>query len=45
MIDHYEDLFTVPPEVMDDVFAMIMDTYPENLDQLFDRCDLYVLRF
>lgn len=39
MIDHYEELFAVPPEVMDDVYTVMMDSHPEQLDYIFDRKD------
>ncbi|XP_055320949.1 uncharacterized protein LOC129577599 isoform X2 [Sitodiplosis mosellana] len=41
MIDHYEELFTVPPDVMDDVYTVMMDSHPEQLDYIFDRKDSY----
>lgn len=37
MIDHYEDLFCVPADVMDDVYTVMMDSNPEQLDHIFDR--------
>lgn len=37
MIDHYEELFSVPPDVMNDVYTAMMDTYPQQLDYLFER--------
>lgn len=37
MIDHYEELFQVPPDVMDDVYTVMMDSHPQQLDFLFDR--------
>lgn len=37
MIDHYEELFAVPADVMDDVYTVMMDSYPQQLDYLFDR--------
>lgn len=37
MIDHYEELFQVPADVMDDVYTVMMDSYPQQLDFLFDR--------
>lgn len=39
MIDHYEDLFSVPSDVMDDVYTVMMDSNPEHLDRIFDRKD------
>lgn len=39
MIDHYEELFAVPPDVMDDVYTVMMDSNPEHLDRIFDRKD------
>lgn len=39
MIDHYEELFSVPPDVMDDVYTVMMDSHPEQLDYIFDRKD------
>ncbi|XP_031640723.1 uncharacterized protein LOC116352342 isoform X2 [Contarinia nasturtii] len=41
MIDHYEELFAIPPDVMDDVYTVIWDTHPEQLDYIFDRKDSY----
>ena len=37
MIDHYEELFCVPVDVMDDIFTVMMDTYPQQLDYLCER--------
>lgn len=37
MIDHYEELFAVPPDVMDDVYTVMMDSNPEQLDFIFDN--------
>lgn len=37
MIDHYEEIFAVPADVMDDVYTVMMDTFPQQLDYLFDR--------
>ena len=34
MIDHYEELFSISAEVMDDVYTVMMDTYPQHLDSL-----------
>lgn len=39
MIDHYEELFSVPADVMDDVYTVMMDANPEQLDYIFDRKD------
>lgn len=39
MIDHYEELFTVPSDVMDDVYTVMMDSNPEQLDHIFDKKD------
>lgn len=33
----YEELFTVPADVMDDVYTVMMDSNPEQLDYIFDR--------
>lgn len=41
MIDHYEEIFAVPADVMDDVYTVMMDTYPQQLDYIFDRKDYY----
>lgn len=31
MIDHYEELFAVPADVMDDVYTVMMETHSEQL--------------
>lgn len=41
MIDHYEELFSVPADVMDDVYTVMMDANPEQLDFIFDRKDSF----
>lgn len=41
MIDHYEELFSVPADVMDDVYTVMMDANPEQLDYIFDRKDSF----
>lgn len=41
IIDHYDDLFSVPADVMDDVYTVMMDSNPEQLDHIFDRKDGY----
>lgn len=41
MIDHYEELFAVPADVMDDVYTVMMDANPEQLDYIFDRKDSF----
>lgn len=33
----YEELFSVPADVMDDVYTNMMDSSPEQLDYIFDR--------
>ena len=40
MIDHYEDLFIVQSEDMNEIYTTMMDIYPLQLDYLLDR--LYV---
>lgn len=37
LIDHYEEVFAVPADVMDDVYTVMMDSFPQQLDYLFDR--------
>lgn len=37
LIDHWEDMFSVPPDVLDDVFTIMMDLFPRQLDYLCDR--------
>lgn len=37
MIDHYEELFTLPADVINDVYTTMMDTYPQQLDYICDR--------
>lgn len=39
MIDHHEELFSVPADVMDDMYTVMMDSNPEQLDYIFDRKD------
>lgn len=36
MIDHCEELFAVPVDVLDDVYAQLMDADPRQLDELCD---------
>jgi hypothetical protein len=40
MIDHYEELFSVPAELIDEIYTNMMDSYPQQLDYLCDRRDL-----
>ncbi|CAD7093970.1 unnamed protein product [Hermetia illucens] len=40
MIDHYEELFRIPAELMDEIYTNMMDTYPEQLDYLCERRDI-----
>lgn len=40
MIDHYEDLFIVNSEDMNEIYTNMMDIYPQQLDYLLDR--LYI---
>lgn len=40
MIDHFEDLFVVPSEDMNEIYTTMMDVYPLQLDYLLDR--LYI---
>lgn len=40
MIDHYEDLFIVSSEDMNEIYTTMMDVYPLQLDYLLDR--LYI---
>lgn len=37
MIDHFEELFVVSSEVLDDVYTTMMDLYPEQLNHLCER--------
>lgn len=36
MIDHYEDIFTVSTEDINDIYISMMDLYPLQLDYLLD---------
>lgn len=36
MIDHYEDIFTVSTEDINDIYISMMDLYPMQLDYLLD---------
>jgi hypothetical protein len=40
MIDHYEELFNIAAELIDEIYTNMMDTYPQQLDYLCDRRDL-----
>lgn len=37
MIDHYEDIFTVSLEDINDIYISMMDLYPQQLDYLLDH--------
>lgn len=37
MIDHYEDMFVVSTEDMNEIYTTMMDVYPQQLDYLLDR--------
>ncbi|XP_055922063.1 uncharacterized protein LOC129953192 isoform X2 [Eupeodes corollae] len=37
MIDHYEELFRVQAELMDEIYANMIDTFPEQLNYLCER--------
>ncbi|KAG4076822.1 hypothetical protein HA402_009168 [Bradysia odoriphaga] len=41
LIDHYEEMFTVQPELMDDVYTTMMDSFPQQLDFLLERPDMF----
>lgn len=40
MIDHYEDMFIISAEDMNEIYTTMMDVYPLQLDYLLDR--LYI---
>ena len=40
MIDHYEDMFIVHSEDMNEIYTTMMDVYPQQLDYLLER--LYI---
>jgi len=40
MIDHYEDLFILSCDDMNEIYTTMMDVYPQQLDYLLDR--LYI---
>jgi hypothetical protein len=40
MIDHYEDLFIISADDMNEIYTNMMDIYPQQLDYLLDR--LYI---
>lgn len=44
MIDHYEELFVVPSDVMNDLYTVMMDQYPQQLDYLFERKECILSR-
>lgn len=37
MIDHFDDLFIVSSEDMNEIYTTMMDVYPQQLDYLLDR--------
>lgn len=37
MIDHVDELFVVPAEVMDDIYTKMMDNFPQQLDFLLEK--------
>lgn len=37
MIDHYDDLFRVPSDIMNDVYITMMDIYPRQLNWLLEQ--------
>ncbi|KAJ6634138.1 Rho GTPase-activating protein 6, partial [Pseudolycoriella hygida] len=41
LIDHYEEMFTVKAEIMDDVYTTMMDSFPQQLDFLLERPEMF----
>lgn len=42
MIDHYEDMYKISPETVDEVFLNMIDSHPAQLDILCDRLDFKI---
>lgn len=40
LIDHHEDLYKVPAELLDEVYVHMMDSHPEALDELLSKRDI-----
>ena len=41
LIDHYEEMFTVQADLMDDVYTTMLDSFPQQLDFLLERPDMF----
>lgn len=41
MIDHYEELFKVPAELVDEIYTNMMDSHPQQLNYLCEKRDLF----
>lgn len=39
LIDHYQQLFTVSADLLDEIYVHMMDSHPEALDQLLNKKD------
>lgn len=39
LIDNYQQLFSVPAELLDEAYVHLMDSHPEILDQLLSKRD------
>lgn len=39
LIDNYQALYTVPAELLDEVYVHLMDSHPDILDQLLNKRD------
>lgn len=42
MIDHYEDLYRISAETIDEIYLNMIDSHPSQLDVLCDRLDFTI---
>lgn len=43
LIDNFQQLFSVPAELLDEAYVHLMDSHPEILDQLLSKRDTLAL--
>ncbi|XP_066146671.1 uncharacterized protein RhoGAP102A [Euwallacea fornicatus] len=41
LIDHYKEVFTLSAELLDEVYAHMVDSHPEALEQLLNKRDVF----
>lgn len=42
MIDHYEEMYRISPETIDEIYLNMIDSHPAQLDILCDRLDYHI---